>query len=479
MDKLGHLPVCNRFPVILLLLAISTFSFIGCSGSKSVPAPTSLSSVAMSPLTPTTVALQSNQEVQFAVTVTGATDTSLQWNIVDSNGTLHETGDSTVGTISATGLYVAPVVSASTNLTILVGASADTSVQRSATVTVTPLPPPVAISVSPLSASVETCAQSPCPQISTVNFTAQVLHASDTSVKWQVNGKPGGDNIAGLISDAGVYTAPATVPNATTVVVTAISNADTTKTAKAQVAISASPPPIAVNLNQTTVTLVAGKSFDFLATDNQGNPLAVTFSDTCTASDCGGLAPTGTGKSTYTAPSAVPGNTNLTVVIIATAVADTSKFARAQITVLPPIAPSLTISFPDVVVHANGGTLTLTAVIDHPPSGSSVPTINWVQASTDFCMSSDEGDSDPCGTADGLVDKEGDGPGSIMSPVQGDNSTATYTAPQQVFDSSNGGVLFPNKCTQATIAQPYVYVTASTVVGGATLTASACIRVSP
>ncbi len=479
MDRLGRLPVSNRF-LVILLLTMGVVSLVGCSGSNPVPFPTSLSTVAMSALTPATTTLQSNQQVQFTVTVTGATNTSLQWNIVDSNGGSHQTGDSTVGTISATGLYVAPVVSVSTNLTILVGASADTSVQRAATVTVTPLPPPVAISVSPLTASAQTCAQSPCAQISTVTFTAQVLHAADASVMWSVNGKAGGDNIVGLISNAGVYTTPATVPSPATVTVTAISNADTTKTAAAQVTITAAPPPIVVTLNQTAVTLVAGKSFRFIVTDNQGNPLAVTFSDTCTANDCGSFASAGTGISDYTAPSAVPGNANLNVAVTATSVADPSKSATAMITVQPPIAPSLTISFPDVVVHANGGTLLLTAMVNNPPTGAPVPTINWVQDPDDFCINTDEespGFDDECGE-NGSTDSESDGPGRV-NPVPNDNFQAIYAAPQVVWDSSNMGILYPNKCSQATLAQPYVYVTASTVLGGVTLNASACIRVSP
>jgi hypothetical protein len=364
-----------------------------------------------------------------------------------------------------------------------VGASADTSVQRSATVSVNPLPPPVAISVSPLTTSAQACTQSPCSQISTVNFTAQVLHATDTSVKWQVNGKIGGDNSVGLISNAGVYTAPATVPNPTTVTITAISNADTTKTASAQVTITAAPPPIVVNLDPTTVTRVAGQSVPFVATDNQGNPLAVTFTDTCNANDCGSFTPTGTGKTTYTAPSAVPGNANLSVAVTATSVADTTKSATAAVTVTPPIAPSLTISFPDVAVPANGGTLLLTAVVNNAPSGAPVPTINWAQVPTDFCVSSDEegvGFNDQCGET-GTTDNESDGPGHV-NPVPNDNFHAIYAAPIEVFDSSSQGVtvtLYPNKCAQATLAQPYVYVTASTVVGGVTLNASACIRVSP
>jgi hypothetical protein len=234
-----------------------------------------------------------------------------------------------------------------------------------------------------------------------------------------------------------------------------------------------------------TATLNVGQSVSFLATDNQGNPMAVTFSNTCTASDCGSLAPAGTGKSTYTAPSAVPGSTNLSVSVTATSVADTTKSATAAITVMP-VAPSLTISFTDLVVHAGNNvgamhTLPLTAVVNNLPAGSPVPTINWAQDPDDFCISTDEeqpSSNDECGE-NGTTDSETDGPGQV-TPDANDNFQAIYAAPMEVWDSNSGVTvyLYPNHCTQTT-AQPYVYVTASTVVGGKTLNAFACIRVSP
>jgi hypothetical protein len=56
-----------------------------------------------------------------------------------------------------------------------------------------------------------------------------------------VNGVTGGDSTHGTISASGLYTAPSAVPNPATVTVTAISQADATKSASATVAISSSP----------------------------------------------------------------------------------------------------------------------------------------------------------------------------------------------------------------------------------------------
>lgn len=73
----------------------------------------------------------------------------------------------------------------------------------------------------------------------TQSFAATVTNAANTSVNWQVNGIAGGNATLGTISAAGLYTAPATVPTPATVTVTAVSAADSTRSASAQVTVSA------------------------------------------------------------------------------------------------------------------------------------------------------------------------------------------------------------------------------------------------
>src|SRR5437016_9533000 len=94
-------------------------------------------------------------------------------------------------------------------------------------------PPAVTISISPTAASVVTTKTQP--------FTATVTNATNTAVTWQVNGVTGGDSTHGIISASGLYTAPSAVPNPATVTVSAISQADPTKSASATVAISSAP----------------------------------------------------------------------------------------------------------------------------------------------------------------------------------------------------------------------------------------------
>lgn len=85
----------------------------------------------------------------------------------------------------------------------------------------------VMINVSPTSATVAAG--------STRQFTATVSNTTNTSVIWQVGGITGGNGTLGMISTMGVYTAPMSPPSAGQVVITAISQADSTKSASATV----------------------------------------------------------------------------------------------------------------------------------------------------------------------------------------------------------------------------------------------------
>jgi serine protease len=104
------------------------------------------------------------------------------------------------------------------------------------------LSPTSATSAAPAAATGKSCTVAAptvllavCPGSSSVPvgsgtqaFTATVANTSDDSVTWQVNNIAGGNSTVGTITSAGVYTAPATVPSASAVTITAVSNADHT-----------------------------------------------------------------------------------------------------------------------------------------------------------------------------------------------------------------------------------------------------------
>jgi hypothetical protein len=90
---------------------------------------------------------------------------------------------------------------------------------------------PISVTVSPSSASVQSGDNQ--------TFTALVTGSPDISVTWQVNGVPGGSAQAGTITAAGVYTSPSLQFASSTVTITAIAHADTSKSASSQMTVGA------------------------------------------------------------------------------------------------------------------------------------------------------------------------------------------------------------------------------------------------
>jgi hypothetical protein len=90
----------------------------------------------------------------------------------------------------------------------------------------------------------------------TVPFTATVTGTANTAVNWEVAGVPGGNTTVGTISTVGLYTAPNVLPNPTTVVVTAVSQADTSKTGTGRVQVFKSNP----NQNAQSLPVELGTS---------------------------------------------------------------------------------------------------------------------------------------------------------------------------------------------------------------------------
>jgi hypothetical protein len=83
----------------------------------------------------------------------------------------------------------------------------------------------------------------------TVPFSATVTGTTNTAVNWEVAGVAGGNSTVGTITTGGLYTAPSALPNPSTVVVTAVSQADPTKAGTGRVQVFQS------NLNQNAQNL--------------------------------------------------------------------------------------------------------------------------------------------------------------------------------------------------------------------------------
>jgi len=174
---------------------------------------------------PVTVILSGSQ--QFTATVAGSTNTNVNWSVNTVPG-----GNSTVGTISSTGLYTAPATLPNP-ATITITATSATSIKITGTSTVT-LDSGVRVTVAPLTATLGSS--------ETFQFSATVTGTTNSAVTWSVNGVNGGNSTVGTISATGLYTAPATVPTSATVI-TATSVADTTRNGTANLTLLAGVDP--------------------------------------------------------------------------------------------------------------------------------------------------------------------------------------------------------------------------------------------
>jgi serine protease len=117
---------------------------------------------------------------------------------------------------------------------VITPTTASTTAPSSATPTTPAAATPVVmVAVCPATATLQagTAAQS---------FTAYVANAANTAVNWQVNGIAGGNASVGTVTASGDYAPPANVKNSTIVSVTAVSAADSTVSAAAQVTVTPS-----------------------------------------------------------------------------------------------------------------------------------------------------------------------------------------------------------------------------------------------
>ena len=192
---------------------------------------------------------------------------------------------------------------------------------------VTPAPTPpsapgaIAVTVAPASATVI------LGNVQT--FTATVTNAADTGVVWSVNGVAGGNAAVGMISAAGVYTAPDDLPVAGSVQVAASSVADATKSGTSKVNIS-SDLQIALTANAKAIELGATQSFHALLSSGGHPDQAVSWamSGAACSMGCGVVDVNGN----FTAPRILP--TPATATLTAQSVADSSKRASATLTIV-------------------------------------------------------------------------------------------------------------------------------------------------
>jgi hypothetical protein len=212
---------------------------------------TIVSNVAVS-VSPVSASIATGQRVTLSPTVTNTADTSVTWSM---NGIAN--GNATVGQIcqqasspclAPTGAspasvdYLAPPTAPTANPVAVTATShADNSKSASALITVSGVHETVAVTISPVYAFLAPSGGA----ASTRQFFATITGTTKTNVTWSVQSGVAGQGCSGTacgsINSAGLYAAPTAAPSPNAVAVIATSQANTTVSASATVAITSGP----------------------------------------------------------------------------------------------------------------------------------------------------------------------------------------------------------------------------------------------
>jgi len=314
------------------------------------------SSVAVA-ITPAAASVLLGAAQQFTATVSNSANQSVTWNVNGIAG-----GNSSVGTISSSGLFTAPQILPQPATSVVQAVSqADSAASASLPVTITS---DVSITVTPASASVELGSL----QI----FTAHIASAGNpnSSVTWTVAGAGCTNASCGTIDANGNYAAPGILPSPPSVSVTARSVADSSKGITVPVTITSRftlsiAGPTSVNTGATanyTVTLTP--------IPNSNPNLAISWSVSgagCAGAACGTVSPSGA-NAIYQAPALAPSPSVIT--LTATPAADPTRAATMNVTILPPV--SVTVTPPTASVP-----LSVTQTFSAQVTGSLNTNVTW------------------------------------------------------------------------------------------------------
>jgi hypothetical protein len=323
-------PQTHKFGLLLVVLMVGA-CLSGCAGLVGSTGTAVAPSIMTQPVSQT---VATGQTATFSVAARGNPSLSYQWQ---KNGTAIS------GATSST--YKTPPTAASDNralFSVVVTNKVGRAVSNSATLNLA-ASAGVTIAVSPNGMTVTTGA--------TQQFTATVTGSSNTAVSWSLSGAGCSGAACGTISGGGIYTAPSSVPSPATLQVIATSVADPTKTASASVTLAAAAA-VLLSINPTSATVPTASVNSFTATVSGTSNTAVAWSLTgagCSGSSCGSLSSSST-SAVYAAPAVAPSPPSVTVK--ATSMADPSKSAAANVTIVPVVVVSVTPASASVVTGA-------------------------------------------------------------------------------------------------------------------------------
>ena len=282
-------------------------------------------------LSPGSTSLNGGQSATFTPTVSGTSNMAVSWSISPQVGTINK------------GVYQAPgIIASQQTVTVTATSAAASTKSASATVTLKP----VAITVGPASASLGAG--------KTASFTASITGTSNTAVKWSLS-----PAVGSVVN--GVYTAPSNISSQQTIVLTATSSADPSKSATASVTLqpASQTQPVTISLSPGNASLDGGQSASFTPTVSGTTNNAVTWS---ISPQVGTIT-----KGVYQAPGIIA--SQQTVTVTATSAAASTKTASATVT-LKPIGVTVG---PATASLSGGKSATFTASV----TGSSNTSVTW------------------------------------------------------------------------------------------------------
>jgi hypothetical protein len=246
----------------------------------------------------------------------------------------------------------------------------------------------------------------------TETFTATVNNSGLQTVLWEVNGLPGGAPLTGTIDSSGNYTAPQFVPNPPNVTITAVAQADTTKSGNATATITGTLFPAQVFISPGgTAYVQAGTELKLsggvigpadTTVDWQVNGIANGNSK------AGTITPGAHNTAVYTAPAKVPSPPTVTIKAVSHAEPTRFNLCTVTLSAQPPTIATVTV-IPVIAVDQAQTNFTFTADVINVSDNS----VSWEVTGADG--SPTLGGSEVNGTI-----------GSVNA------TTGLYTAPAQV-----------------------------------------------
>ena len=370
------------------MVTITALSVVDAASSAS--ASVTILATPVVTVAPPTASVMATKTQQFTATVSN--NTPVNWQVNGISG-----GNASLGTVSASGLYMAPaVIPNPATVTITAASAIDPASTATADVTITPL---LEVTVMP-------------PNVTLQPFQSQTFTATSTipndTVTWKVNNVTGGDSTNGTITQTGVYTAPDPAPTAGYVTVEAYSNTTPSIFGSAIVSIGTTNP--SVNITPPSASVAIANTQQFSATVSPSTlPQTVTWQ--VNGVD-GGNSTVGTIDSSglYTAPLLVPSPATVTITAISTAHSTITGSAAVTVT-LPTTAITVSVS-PTPVTLTLGQSQQFQATVT--PSNN--PNVTWSMSSTNLTCDPNN-NPNACGgiTAGGLYTAPSSIPDSLQS----------------------------------------------------------------